>query len=237
MQYYDNINLPHPPWSDAPRVPDEDTKQAASKASPTSRRQQEDAKVFLKNHDPQSSSISSSSLRSRYSDDTSPLNRSKSVPKPFSSVSLSVPETVKKGRQFLMNTCFKRKRNVKPILIIPIPREKVAQKLMRIVTVLGRLAVIPLLPSETLTKLTDRGSTFTPWPTIFFQLFSKKIDLGPIKFKLRVNFLPNFFLSQPPSPKKISLSSADEQSGGGTCSVPKSDEGSVEDWVFGKQRS
>ena len=84
------------------------------------------------------------------------------MPKPFSSVSLSVPETVKKGRQFLMNTCFKRKRNVKPILIIPIPREKVAQKLMRIVTVLGRLAVIPLLPSETLTKLTDRGSTFTP---------------------------------------------------------------------------
>ena len=110
---FDCRNLSLPAWSDAARVPDEDAKQAASTASPTSRRQQEDAKVFHQNHNPQSSSISSSSLRSRYTNDTSPLNRSKSVPKPFSSVSLSVPETVKKGRQFLMNTCYKRKRNKK----------------------------------------------------------------------------------------------------------------------------
>ena len=114
---------------------------------------------------------------------------------------------------------------------------------MRIVTVLGRLAVIALLPSETLTKLTDRDSTFTPWPTKFVKLLPKnffreivsiwfgsdKIQVGG-QFSLQILFIAAH-------PKKISLSSADEQSGGWTCPFPKPDEGSVEDWVFGKQRS
>ena len=76
---------------------------------------------------------------------------------------------------------------------------------MRIVTVLGRLAVIALLPSETLTKLTDRDSTFTPWPTKLVKLLPKNffreivsIWFGSDKIQVGGQFsLQIFFIAAP----------------------------------------